>query len=195
MNNEEEKTKKRLINAVLSLLLKKSSHNLTIREIASEANVNSAAISYYFGSKENLLLQASQFYWKEWSELITKLQQCKEKKKDKLRVYLYNYLDFILKYDGIFKRYIAEVITQTDNNSQTAQNLKILIEIVKLNIKEITNIEDEQILNFNTIAMLSAIVYPALLGNYSAEIMQVDIYDKELRNKYIDHLIKTFLHI
>ncbi|MDP4095119.1 MAG: TetR family transcriptional regulator, partial [Bacillota bacterium] len=58
MNSEEKNAKERIILATIELIEKKGINSITTRGIASTANVNSAAINYYFGSKEKLLDEA-----------------------------------------------------------------------------------------------------------------------------------------
>ncbi|BDX04854.1 TetR/AcrR family transcriptional regulator [Planctobacterium marinum] len=53
---KSEQQKEHLINAAHQLLAEKSFKNITIREIAARAAVNSAMISYHFGGKEQLFI-------------------------------------------------------------------------------------------------------------------------------------------
>ncbi len=48
----------RMLEAAINLLERHGVDGVGIREIAAEAGVNSAAVSYYFRSKENLMRQA-----------------------------------------------------------------------------------------------------------------------------------------
>ena len=52
----QQERKMRLVEAAHNLLAEKSFRNITIRELASEAGMQSAMISYYFGSKEGLFI-------------------------------------------------------------------------------------------------------------------------------------------
>jgi AcrR family transcriptional regulator len=52
-------TKEQILNATVKLLLeKKEPENITVRDIATEANVQLAMINYYFRSKDELMYQA-----------------------------------------------------------------------------------------------------------------------------------------
>lgn len=50
-------TKEHILKAAENLFCKKGYHTTTIRDIAVEASANSAMVSYYFRSKENLYLE------------------------------------------------------------------------------------------------------------------------------------------
>ena len=59
MKYESIDAKERIMDTMIKLLLEQKDINrITIRQIAKEANVNSALINYYFHSKENLLNKA-----------------------------------------------------------------------------------------------------------------------------------------
>jgi hypothetical protein len=61
--------------------------------------------------------------------------------------------------------------------------------------KKLTGIEDEQILMFKAVAILSSIVYPALLGNYGENSLELDIHNRELQKKYIDQIVESILNV
>jgi AcrR family transcriptional regulator len=58
MGNEEQSARDRIIRATITCIERDGLDATGIREIAREAQVNSAAISYYFRSKEKLLALA-----------------------------------------------------------------------------------------------------------------------------------------
>jgi len=59
MEEQNIDAKERIMNTVIKLLLEqKDVSRISVRQIAKEANVNSALINYYFQSKENLLNMA-----------------------------------------------------------------------------------------------------------------------------------------
>lgn len=58
MDTEDMNTKDKIFQTTLELIAQVDSiEQLTVKKIASEANVNVALINYYFSSKENLLRQ------------------------------------------------------------------------------------------------------------------------------------------
>ncbi len=50
------KTKDKILDGILSLLIKKGFTALTVRAVAEEAGVNHGLVQYYFGSKENMVI-------------------------------------------------------------------------------------------------------------------------------------------
>ena len=53
-DQENSKTRNRILNAACSLFAARGFHDTTIRDICQEAGVNVAGVNYHFGSKERL---------------------------------------------------------------------------------------------------------------------------------------------
>jgi len=52
--SEHTKTKERILRAAFEVFAKRGFHNTTVRDICQKADVNVAAINYYFNTKEKL---------------------------------------------------------------------------------------------------------------------------------------------
>jgi AcrR family transcriptional regulator len=61
-NNEQSDKRGDLLKAARELFLKNAYNNISIRKIAERANVNSALIAYYFGSKSGLFREMVRSY-------------------------------------------------------------------------------------------------------------------------------------
>jgi AcrR family transcriptional regulator len=57
MGTSEEGARVRIVMAVVSCIERDGLASLTVREIAKEADVNVAALNYYFGAKDDLVAQ------------------------------------------------------------------------------------------------------------------------------------------
>lgn len=53
--NQESGTRKRIVLAVISIMEREGASGITVRRIAREAGVNTAAVNYHFGTKANLI--------------------------------------------------------------------------------------------------------------------------------------------
>ena len=51
MSTEEQSIRERIFLATLTCIERDGLDSMTVRDIAKEANVNTAAINYYFGTK------------------------------------------------------------------------------------------------------------------------------------------------
>lgn len=70
MSPQEQKAKERILNTALSLFAKKGYSAVGVREIAAEANVNIAMISYYFEGKIGILKHIIEIYFSSYHELF-----------------------------------------------------------------------------------------------------------------------------
>lgn len=70
MNESREATRSRLLTATLAVLDSRGLVGATSREIASAAGVNLQAITYHFGSKDELVAEALVHAVREWTEPI-----------------------------------------------------------------------------------------------------------------------------
>ncbi|RKQ30547.1 forespore capture DNA-binding protein RefZ [Oceanobacillus halophilus] len=78
-------SKQKVINAASALFFQKGFHGTSVRDIADQASVNVASISYYFNSKQGLLEYAVTNYYEDYlksiestlrqSELLTPIEK------------------------------------------------------------------------------------------------------------------------
>jgi AcrR family transcriptional regulator len=68
MSEPQDPTRRRLLDAILDILRSHGVARATSRQIASAAGVNLQAITYHFGSKDNLVAQALVHAVRTWTE-------------------------------------------------------------------------------------------------------------------------------
>jgi len=128
--------KNQLIDAAYALLHEKSYRNITIREIAEQANTKSAMISYYFGGKQELFLAMMQ---REEESRLQSLQGVL-KSKDPLKAFIYIAIKRFSE-DPAITRFITDDVIHTDGPlrdqfintmpKKIAQFLPVLIDQLK----------------------------------------------------------------
>lgn len=194
---EKNKTKKEdILDAVLQHITEKGPNTATIREIARIANVNSAAISYYFGSKDNLLHEASKRYYIIASETFNVLYDSKLSAKDRLKKACIDYADYMIKYIGFLKIQLEQYINESDVRPEVEYWMGFNALLVSQIISEITGIKDRQILTCKVTGLMSSLIYPAQLGKYNAKkIGFINFFDKIERDEYINCLVDTITSV
>jgi len=70
-DNEKKDTKQRIFDAAVKLFARKGFHAVGIRELAREADVNSAMLNYYFGGKTGILKEIINTAHERHREAIT----------------------------------------------------------------------------------------------------------------------------
>ena len=113
MKNITNASKENILNAILNHISKSGTHRITIREIARIANVNSAAISYYFGSKDNLIQEACKSYYDLGSKLFNELREDGLKPREKLKRFFLKYMDHMFNYPGFLKAQTHEWVARS----------------------------------------------------------------------------------
>ncbi|GGE52193.1 putative HTH-type transcriptional regulator YttP [Pullulanibacillus camelliae] len=71
----KKETKQAIINATIALFQMHGYNGTSVRDIAAEANVNVALVSYYFGSKKALLEYLMEMFFKEYIQEIEEAVQ------------------------------------------------------------------------------------------------------------------------
>ena len=101
--------RKRIVEAAINCIERDGLHEVTIRGIAREAGVNSAAISYYFRSKDTLIAEALaltlQNAFGDWEVL---LRERSSDLRSRVRSVLLELYEGSLKFPGIVKAHLYD---------------------------------------------------------------------------------------
>jgi AcrR family transcriptional regulator len=194
MEGNNNSKKDMILKVVLDYITNHNEFDITIREIGRLAGVNSAAVSYYFGSKDNLIKEASKYYYISSNEIFKDLENKNIKPRERMISFCMNYSEHMLKYIGFLKAHISSYIVEKETECEMQDWLGTNIEEIRTTIKEHTKITDEEILNFKAIQLISSMVYPTLMNKYKSVIGGMDYCNYETRKKYYDSLIDSILH-
>lgn len=103
----QQERKAKLIEAAHRLLTQKSFRSITIREIAAEAGMQSAMISYYFGNKESLFIAMLEDLSKRQFSTLSEAVQSEEP----LKGFIYTFLGY-LKDNNIMGRFLIDDVVR-----------------------------------------------------------------------------------
>lgn len=181
--------KEQIEKVVLDYITKNGNCNISIREIGRLSNANSAAISYYFGSKDNLILSASKHYYYLSSDIFEILKDKTREPKKRMFDFCMTYSEHMIKYIGFLKvqisQYIKEDNAREDLSQWAYKNIGLFVET----IQESTGIKDQNELKFRAIDLLSNLIYPVLAVKYVKLLGNIDFKQKETREKYFKSLL------
>ncbi len=184
-------TKEKILGVVLNHISENQTHQITIREIARLAGVNSASISYYFGSKDNLIQEACTHYYDIGNKIFEDLGKDDYEPREKLKRFLVKYTNHMFKYQGFLKVQISQYISETEIRSDIVKWLQTNSKLLATTIGAITKEQDPEILCFKSIQLLSSIVYPFLLCKYSNGFGGLDFSNEAVRVKYIETMLDS----
>lgn len=196
-SDENLTTKQKIINITMDIIAAEGFQNITIRKIASRANVNVAAVNYHFGSKDGVINAALTEVTDEMRKNFALLkEQTDGDVEDRLFTFIYNYTEIINKYPDIIRNMINHAI----HNKPLDQHIEYMtflktegIELLKETIARVRPEMDKDVLCLRTLHLLSTLSFPVLLGGYIREITGVDLKDLEARKKHARLLLESIV--
>ncbi len=180
--------REKLIHSILSLMGKKSVDQISIREIAKEAEVNSAAISYYFGGKDNLILEAMKVYWKELCNLYSRML-IGEMTKERAEACCYEIFQFYIRSKGIIQaeQKIFEANRKIDED--TKGRITLQFHAMGYMIKALRPEVEKEIICIKVIRLMSALSHPVIWLDMADQIKPAELELEELSRAYIKDVV------
>lgn len=199
MATKDINTEEKILSAAIELYPIKG--DITIREIAKKAEVNVAAINYYFKNKDNLMKAVEKHYSNILYNMQNKIiNDPNITLEDKLIIWSNNLMEYMFKWPALITLVTNLIMQNKDYESEIVNKFFTNIEFmtnVQHIISKITGIEDKDLLNYKYIQLFSGVLGPILFqviplvsGNKG---MFIDFSLKEERMKYINSLVKTIL--
>lgn len=187
-------TRDNILNATLKIIGEEGFQNVTIRKIATLAEVNVAAVNYHFGSKDVVINEALRYMTTKLREAFVFLGDNNIPAQERMKNFIRSYADAALEYPDVFKNFINHSMCNHDMSTEYAEFLKREgIEELKNTIREIRMHDDDVQLFMKSIQLISGIAFPVLLGKQMEKVSGIDYADKNVRYKYLDVLIKTII--
>lgn len=199
-----EHTKNAIIDSTIKIL--RAQGNVTVKEIASDAHVNIAAINYHFNDKHNLITIVVRRLMAEFLSRLDMLMAATTSDREEihsiLRKFLDSFYDFVFENLGIIKyilipnnREILEACSKyfmEQFSLDSAFTNKILTKIGEISTESHSLNE----LKVKYVFLFSAFAFPLIfqldIQNFeSPSLFQLN--NEEIKNIYIEQLIKVIL--
>jgi AcrR family transcriptional regulator len=189
----QEDTPTRIIRATLELIAEKGSDALRTREILQRAGVsNLSAISYHFGSLENLTLCALEKYFEGARQIFSGIDLQSEPR-SALLDFCRKMTHFILENPSLERNIVYLAISGEHPNPIFAkiadQNLQVLTHLFMHAHKD----PDPQNSRYQAVILASSIIYPLLLARYGPTSAGINSLDEQERENYFANLVDTLL--
>ncbi len=187
-----DSTKERIMNVALQLIEQEGVQSITVRKIASMAEVNVAAVNYHFGSKDTLINETLKYMGEKFDRVFSYLMEKEFSPEVRLRSFLTSYFEIAINYPDIAKNFITKNINSSPTRKQYAEFVKNegLQELVKT-VCEIRTSDDHESLLLRTFQMMSSLALPIVLNEAVKEILGIDFGQEEVRMQYIDILVQN----
>jgi len=193
MTVHDETVREKIIFATIECIEKQGLHLVTIRGIAREAGVNSAAINYYFRSKENLIdITLQQTIDHSLMDIREIINDATLSPRTALRNILMYLLEGSLRYPELTKAHFYDSIVLNRSNPRfTGWIIEILSNIQSLLLKS-SVIKKEPESRLEVIQMLSAVVIHCLIPEFNKEYLGGDLKNLQVQYHYVDTLLDRF---
>lgn len=189
--------KEKILDATLTLIASQGVQHVTSRKIAALAEVNVAAINYYFGAKDSVINEALKNFMNKLMCSFEYLDDLSLLPVDRLRSFLRSYADYTLKYPDLFRNFVDQITHESSASFEYIEFIKQTgLNKLKRLIQEITqNRLTDTELTMKIFQMFSSLEFPVLVGDKMKIIAQFDYENKETRYRYIDLLINSLLTV
>ena len=189
MSNDKNDTRTRILEAAAEIIGKERNLNMTIREVATQADVNIASINYHFRSKENLLSEVEMLLMEKIGHIYTNLSDPGANTATRLINWANNLIKHLIAYPGI----IYLIGTRILGKEQTGINkyLNLMETNLAPLVKELAGIDDDNLAAFRVLQLISGVFYPILIISSSDEAAGINLGDEKTRLEYVSLLVAS----
>jgi AcrR family transcriptional regulator len=189
----QEDAPTRIIHATLALIAEKGSDALRTREILERAAVtNLSAISYYFGSLENLRLRALECYFEGARPVIAGINS-DDDPRQALLGYCRRMSRFVLDNPSLERNIVFLAMSDDPAASVFARILNENLQALQCLILRGRKESDPDKAALDAIVLASATIYPLLLASYGSGSVGINALDEADRERYFSNLVALLL--
>ena len=193
MSTEDASVQAKIIEATIECIEREGIQAVTIRKIAKLAGVNSAAINYYFRSKEKLVDEVKrstlEHVFEDWREILND-----ESRTVRERVFLLftDYMEGAIMYPGISKAHMWEPLIENNYDSLFVKLLNgFLGDLAKKLSLELKRPAKE--LKLVVIHLFSALSMPVLMPDLFREFYDGKTFkEAKVRRALIEHVLLLY---
>lgn len=193
----ETTPEERIILATIGCIEKEGIDRLTVRSIAKEAGVNSAAINYYFRSKDRLLAKVMEttldHLFEDLEAILNDESLDPPTRVSEMLDYL---IDGATRYPGVTRAHFHRAISAPAPEDPFTRRMNLVLGRLRERIGEkpgsSSGRQGERALDLALVAMFSAAILPAVLPSFYSEFSGVDFRDSQTRKGYVRAIASRF---
>ncbi|MEN6463361.1 MAG: TetR family transcriptional regulator [Syntrophomonas sp.] len=186
-----QNTRDKIIQAALAVIGERGTNGVTTRIIAGKANVNHAAINYYFNSKEELIERALEHYYEGLEDVFLILRDQKISAKERLIKFAEDYIRYDNRFPGVKHQIMSHLIVGKEADSKVSGLMPGNMQAIKLVFQEILEGLEDKTISFKAMAFISGVAYPLLMTRYGDVVMGSGYGENALTREYIKELINS----
>jgi len=196
MSQENLSTREKIIVAAIDCIEESGPQSLTIRSIAAKAGVNSAAISYYFGTKEKVVEEALNRTMQEFKEMPEEILRADGMDlKNRLQGFFGAFFDGLIRWPRLIKAHLQSPLLDGNYGAPFCDMFNSFLTDLLRRLEEMPSSQREQNLRALIIQSISAVLIPGLMPGFFQYFAGLDFADPEARTSYVEDLVNRLLLI
>lgn len=184
----------RILNAAQALIAEKGSDALRTREILARAGVtNLSAISYYFGSLDNLRMQVLNRYFASAQPVLEGFDEAADPR-EALLGYCRRMARFVLENPSLERNILFLALSGDPSASIFPRMINEIIAALAHQILRGCKNKSTEQARYDAITLASATIYPMLLAGFGPGTVGIDAADEAARERYFQNLVDLILN-
>ncbi|MDD3776774.1 MAG: TetR/AcrR family transcriptional regulator [Actinomycetota bacterium] len=193
-NTDRTETKERIIKAFLDIIGQKGDLRVTVRDISKKANVNLAAVNYYFRTKQNLLDEIEKYFFKKVFDNNQILDDLSLSPKQRILNWAQGIIVLLDQNPGIIWVIANKVIKKEKDSIFLNEFIHQKDQRISRLIKTITGINDPKLLSIKTSQIISGITSPLIFFYGLGKEFDFNLDNTENLILYTETLINSILN-
>ena len=191
------KSKEKIILATIECIERKGFHQVTVRDIAEQAEVNIAVVNYHFGTKEKLMDDALEFtLYNSLAGDVDEIEKTCTDPYSMLKAFCIFFFEGAQRFPNISRAHIYEPLANNDYHGIFVKWLNQFSGRLAKRIEKLggTNLDSNN-LKYSISQLITSILFWSLMPDLFKNFLKVDFRDPVKRDEYIDRLLAGFRDI
>lgn len=198
MGTEDQSIRERIFLATLACIERDGLNSMTVRGIAKEANVNTAAINYYFGTKDRLVDQVLSKTLREgMSGSLDEFEELIESKSGDIRVALGEFLAVffaqMVQWPRLTEAHLHDALTRQDYDGPAIKETNVFFERFLEIVRPVLPQRTEEQHRNAVLQLWLPMMFITMLPRAFEDFGKTDVQTPEWREAYLDRLLEAFL--
>ncbi len=191
-----EAMKKKIVLAAIRCIESEGMGSVTTRRVAREAGVNSAAINYYFGSKDELLREVFHMALGHFLEDVRTILNIEGLSiYSLLKLLLLFLLQGVKRYPNLMRALIfSDKEDYWNGEEEFFKELRRLLEKLIRFLLDSGRFKDEETVLMSLVQIFSAVIFPLLPLSLPYGYLKVYLEKYEEQTRYIDNILSRYIN-
>jgi AcrR family transcriptional regulator len=195
MKPTKAQLKENIVVATIECIEQKGIQAVTVRDIAERANINIAAVNYYFGSKETLLKEA--LTYSLYSSLTQNYEEIVQANPDPyamIKAFFKEIFQGSLQWPNVTKSHIYGPIIDNNYQGVFIEWLNDTADELTAKVKTLNTMKmDTETLKLALVQMLSVVLLWSLMPDLFSRFLGFDFRDSQKQDRFLDLLFERYL--